>query len=110
MFGVWLVAALLVSVGVGLGVTWWRSRRRGPSPQEIRKLFSQQREHLEARFFEAAASSGKPRGLRWKECEWADLVEFGRDVSSGQFVAFVGVTIAFEAVAGGDMEGVEAVG
>src|SRR5260370_503187 len=70
----------------------------------------QQREHLEAKFFQLAASSGKPRGLRWKDCEWGDQVEFARDRQTGQLVALVGVSIAFEAIEGGDMEGLPAVG
>ncbi len=61
-------------------------------------------------FFDVAAVSGKPRGLRWKECQWNDLIEWVREKSNGRLHALVGVTISFEAIEGGDMEGVEAVG
>jgi hypothetical protein len=73
-------------------------------------LFRMQREQLEAQFFHRAGSLGKPRGLRWLECDWQDTVTFGRDVKTGIITAFVGVNIRFEAIEGSDMEGVEAVG
>jgi hypothetical protein len=87
-------------------------RRRGPrlSVREIQKGFLQQREHLEAAFFAAAAATGKPRGLRWKNCEWESEVAFARERQTGRLAALVAVTISFEAIEGGDMEGVEAVG
>ena len=72
-------------------------------------LFHQQRERLEAKFFDMAQSLGKPRGLRWLECEWFDNVTFARDKTSGMLTAFVGVNIRFEAIEGGDMEDVVAV-
>ena len=74
------------------------------------RSFRLQREQLEAQFFRRAGSLGKPRGLRWLECDWLDSVTFGRDVNSGMLTAFVAVNIRFEAIEGGDMEGVEAVG
>jgi hypothetical protein len=80
------------------------------SVAEMRRRFLPQREHLEAAFLTAAAAGGKPRGLRWKSCEWQDDVAFARERRTGRLVALVAVTISFEAVEGGDMEGVEAVG
>src|SRR6516164_5292337 len=70
-----LPAALLV---VSFLIFRWG---RGPrlSVPEIQKRFLQQREHLEAAFFAAACASGKPRGLRWKDCEWEDEVAFARE-------------------------------
>src|SRR5690606_31115509 len=75
-----------------------------------RQEFRLQRERLEAKFFALASSTGKPRGLRWVDCEFDDHITYARDRKSGQLSAFVGVTIAFEAIEGGMMEGVEAVG
>ncbi len=72
--------------------------------------FRIQREQLEAKFFDLARSSGKPRGLRWLECDWLEGVTFGRAVDSGLLTAFVGVNIQFEAIEDGDMTDVEAVG
>jgi hypothetical protein len=73
-------------------------------------LFRREREQLEAQFFKRATARGKPRGLRWLECDWQDSIAFGRDVKTGILTAFVGVNIRFEAIEGGDMEEVEAVG
>src|SRR5262249_47790554 len=72
--------------------------------------FRLQRERLETMFFEAASQSGKPRGLRWKHCEFSGDLELARDRSTGQLVGFLPVTISFEAIPGSDMEGLPAVG
>lgn len=72
--------------------------------------FRLRRESLEAKFFDLASRQNKPRGLRWKRCDWQDTVTFGRDLESQLLTAFVSVEIHFEAVEGGDMEDVEAVG
>jgi hypothetical protein len=84
----------------------WRQRRY----ERAIRSFRLERELLEAQFFRQAASLGKPRDLRWAECDWLDTVTFGRDVKTGMLTAFAGINIRFEAVEGGDMEGVEAVG
>lgn len=72
--------------------------------------FRLRRELLEARFFDMARLHGKPRGLRWVDCEWQSPVEFARDLKSGLLTAFVAVNVRFEAIEGGDMEGLAAVG
>src|ERR1051325_2402724 len=91
---------------------YWRQQSKSSAPQigPARALFERERTRLEEMFFQAAAASGKPRGLRWKECQWNELIEWVRDKQTGQLLALVGVTISFEAIEGGDMEGVEAVG
>lgn len=91
-------------------LTFWRLLRPRPSAARARQLFQQQRERLELLFFQAAAASGKPRGLRWKAIEWESGAEFARERTSGQLAALVGVTIRFEAIEGSDMEGLPAVG
>ncbi|MBM84312.1 MAG: hypothetical protein CMJ78_27465 [Planctomycetaceae bacterium] len=73
-------------------------------------LFKVQREQLEAKFLDLARAAGKPRGLRWTNCDWNSDVTFGRAVDSGLLTAFVSINISFEAIEGGDMEDVEAVG
>ena len=72
--------------------------------------FVRDRDSLEQAFFAAASASGKPRGLRWKQCAFQQGVLLARDRANGEFVGLVGVTIGFEAVEGGGMEDVEAVG
>lgn len=113
----WTEACL---IGVGLvggavlviAVAWKPLRRRRQAKAAGRAIgaFRFQREQLEARFFDKAASRGKPRGLRWVDCEWLPPVTFARDLTSGLLTAFVSVQIRFEAIEGGDMEDVEAVG
>ena len=57
----------------------------------------------------AASATGKPRGLRWVKC--ALRVRHCLPVKANrQLIGFVTVTISFEAIEGGDMEGVAAVG
>jgi hypothetical protein len=91
-------------------LTFWRLFRSGPSVEQARRLFPQQREHLEWQFFQAVSASGKPRGLRWKAIDWESSVTFARERASGRLAALIGVTIQFEAIEGGDMEGLAAVG
>lgn len=107
----WLLAS-----GVGLGaaaVAFGIHRMRRAGNDETSRalaLFRHRRELLEAKFFDLAGSRGKPRGLRWRHCEWKEDVRFARDLETGLITAFVAVEIHFEAVEGGDMEDVEAVG
>ena len=84
-------------------------------PRQARERFREQRDRLYADFFAAASNSGKPRGLRWKGLDWtvADKLPeptLARDRENGNIVALVPVTIRFEAVPGGEMEGLPAVG
>lgn len=108
----WWILGVIVVVLVAGYFIWRPLRAFGKEVQleRARELFKLQRERLEAHFFKAASSSGKPRGLRWKECQWEDTVEFVRERKTGQIAALAGVTISFEAIEGGDMEGVAAVG
>jgi len=101
--------ALLVFATVLLRkpVRAWRERRE---TDRARQEFRRQREVLEAKFFDLAARSGKPRDLRWVDCDWLESVTYARDRKSGLLTAFVAVNIRFEAIEGGDMEGVAAVG
>jgi hypothetical protein len=102
-----LVLVLIVVLAVARPVVGSVRQRRAT---KALKQFRLQREQLEAHFFNRAGSLGKPRGLRWLECDWQSDVTFGRDVKTGMLTAFVGVNIRFEPLEGGDMEGVEAAG
>ena len=102
-----LVGGVLIILGLLLYVV---KRWKTVSPTLVAARFQQQREHLETDFLRAAARSGKPRGLRWKACDWQSEVLFARDKKSGELTALVGVTIQFEAIEGSDMEGLPAVG
>lgn len=109
----WVIGAFLVVGGVSLGLLWRPLRKvwKSDDLDAAQKKFRLQRERLEHRFFEIAANSGKPRGLRWTDCEFQDAVVYARSrTRRGELQAFVGVTISFEAIEGGGMEHVEAVG
>jgi hypothetical protein len=110
----WLFPAMaaLSAVVIVVALAWRpvRARLRENQLALARKDFHRQRERLEARFFTLAARSGKPRGLEWVRCDFDDDVIYARHRHSGELSAFVGVTIGFEAVEGGGMEEVEAVG
>ena len=83
---------------------------REKSLADARKIFFLRREWLEAEFLKLASLRGIPRGLRWAEVDFDDTVRFARDRNTRQPRALVAVTIRFEAIEGGDMEDVEAVG
>lgn len=105
LFGILIVIMVLLAAAVPLAARM-QSRESRRAQQEFRS----RRELLEARFFELASQAGKPRGLVWKECDWQPAVRFARDRSTRQLAAFVAVEIHFEALEGGDMEDVAAVG
>jgi hypothetical protein len=114
----WWLAALgatgvaLALVLITVAVLWRpiRGRLREHELARARRDFHRQREHLEARFVQLAGQSGKPRGLEWVRCDFDDDVIYARNRRSGELSAFVAVTIGFEAIDGGGMEDVEAVG
>ena len=108
----WIFGAVALSVVALIGAMIRQPLRNWRDTREARQAFRDfklQREMLEAKFFDRAASQGKPRGLRWTECHWQSAVTFARDRQSGLLTAFAAVQISFEAIEGGDMEGVEAV-
>lgn len=102
-----VVIALVVLVLMAPRMAGWMRRREAERAQGAFKL---QRELLEAKFFDMASTLGKPRGVRWKQCDWQPTVTFARELESGLITAFVSVHVSFEAIAGSDMEEVEHVG
>ena len=108
----WIAFTTTVVIFIGIWLSWkpvrgWMHRRIVKHALETFRL---QRELLEARFFTQAQALGKPRGLRWLDCDWQSSVAFARDRQTGLITAFAGVNIRFEAIEGGDMEEVAAVG
>lgn len=112
MHWLWYSPLIVLAVAVVLFVFLRHLRTFGSQVQfeRAKELFRLQRERLEMLFIQAAAATGKPRGLRWADCQWDNNVVFARDRQNGQIAALVGVTIQFEAVEGSDMEGLPAVG
>jgi hypothetical protein len=111
MAGLWLIGGLGLA-GAALAALAWRPLRlfgREVHLERARETFALQRERLEAKFAGAAAATGKPRGLLWKECLFDGPATLARDRQTGQLLALVPLTVQFEAVEGGGMEDVEAV-
>lgn len=103
---------LAAAIACAGGAVWMLQRLRNSRRMQLvqmRELFHRRREWLEATFLSQAARSGKPRGLRWADCDFEDAVCFAREKKSRQYRALVGITIRFEAIPGGGMEHVEAV-
>ena len=103
-----LAVAALVVIYLRFSSPMLRRRRQAEFLRAVSE-FRIRREQLEAKFMTLASSLGKPRGLRWLECDWLPSVAFGRDKQTGLLTAFVSVNIHFEAIEGGDMEDVAAV-
>jgi hypothetical protein len=109
----WIVGGVvLLLAGVLIGV--FLARKQGATSRqrqllEAQRIFHRTREQLEAKFLQKAGLTGKPRGLRWADCEFENDVTYARDRHTGQLCAFVAVSIKFEPIPGGGMEEVEAV-
>ena len=106
---IFVTGVVLAVSAVLLGFRLAAARRTARTHRAI-QLFQLQRESVEERFFHLSSVSGKPRGLRWKNIDFDDGVTFARERDSGMLRALVSVTIRFDAVEGGPMEDVEAVG
>jgi len=109
------MAYIILTIVAALIAAWlfWVSIRPKLFARRVRRAlreYEQYRKSLESQFFAAASTSGKPRGLAWKQCAFQDGMVLARDRANGELVGLVAVTIGFEAVAGGGMEEVEAVG
>ena len=91
MLWLWLTLGVIVALAVVVAFGWRPLRRLGGAIQveRARELFFLERERIESGFIAAAAATGKPRGLRWKDCSFDDEVEFARDRQSRQLIALV---------------------
>jgi hypothetical protein len=107
LFWLFVLAMALIA---WLGWTAMRPKLFARRVQRVEREFARDRKELESKFFQDASRSGKPRGLAWKQCAFQDGLLMGRDRANGEIVGLVGVTIGFEAIEGGGMEDVEAVG
>ncbi|HTQ40297.1 MAG TPA: hypothetical protein VMJ32_14825, partial [Pirellulales bacterium] len=108
----WIVAGLLFVAGIILGALWAKKKSLGGRKRQLAEAqlqFHRMREQLEAKFLQRAGLTGKPRGLRWADCEFENDVTYARDRKTRELSAFVSVSIKFEAIPGGGMEEVEAV-
>jgi hypothetical protein len=109
MVWLWLLV-LVIAVLVVIARVVSRPKRFRRRVEQARAQFEQRRDDYQRQFLAAAAATGKPRGLAWKDCDFQDGMLLARDRATKKLVALVGVTISFEAIEGGGMEEVEAVG
>jgi hypothetical protein len=107
MFRVVILAAVVVLAAFVWSI--WRRARLQRQVINATAEFVRRRPQLQEDFRAAADVLGKPRGLRWKSCEFQDGLTLARDRANGELLGLVGATIGFEAVEGGGMEEVEAV-
>ena len=104
--------ALVCFVLIAVSILAWRLKRGRGGIADVEKakmLFLQRRKELENEFFQRAAGSGKPRGLRWLTCDMGPQVLFAKVLRGAEIAALTPCTISFEAIPGGGMEDVEAV-
>ena len=106
----WLM--LIPVAGLVVLVLAWRLLGIGHTIQSerARELFRLQKERFEQIFLKAAAGTGLPRGLRWVSCTFAGELLLGREPRRKQMIGLIPATIQFEAIEGGDMEGLPAAG
>ncbi len=105
----WIVAGFLFLLAVATLIRGYLVLRFHRHMKHAKKIFRHHREHLEAKFFDIAASSGKPRGLKWVDCDFSDAVCHARDREDGTLLALVAVKIGFEAIEEDLLEDVDAV-
>ncbi|MEM9660075.1 MAG: hypothetical protein AAF961_17060 [Planctomycetota bacterium] len=107
----WTAVVGLFAAAV-LGFFWrrWRAAQLDAKQRLAMIDFVERSDELGASFLAAAGRLGKPRGLRWKSCTLRDDRRFAKDRSTGELVGLASVEIGFEAIEGGGMEDVEAVG
>jgi hypothetical protein len=106
----WWAATAIGGAGVMLAMKSLRAMSAEFQHERARELFRLQRERLEAKFLDAAAATGKPKGLTWVDVAFENHLELVREAQTRELLGLVPVTIKFAAVEGGPMEGVEAVG
>jgi hypothetical protein len=106
-----VVAVVVAAVVVG-SVALWKLRiaRAANRRRAAVAGFPAALAEFEGPFLAAANATGKPRGLRWIGAKLVGDPLFAVDRANGDLYALVPATISFEAIAGGGMEEVEAVG
>jgi hypothetical protein len=107
-FQVW---PFLVPVGgllLALAAWWLYRLGREVQTERARESFRLQKERLEDIVLKAASATGKPRGLRWVSCRFADEFTLVRDRATRRLAALIPVTVRFDPEPGGDMEGLPA--
>jgi hypothetical protein len=107
-FELWPFLLPVGGLGLFLGAWWLYRLGREVQAERARESFRLQKERLEDVVLKAATASGKPRGLRWVSCRFNDEFTLVRDRATRRLAALIPVTVIFDPIPGGDMEGVPA--
>jgi hypothetical protein len=107
---VYLLMFLAVAAAVWMLASALRRRRLRLNVARATNDFVRNSATLAGDFCAAANVTGKPRGLKWRECSFQSGMVLARDRANGEWLGLVPVTVSFEAISGGGMEEVEAVG
>ncbi|MEC7566667.1 MAG: hypothetical protein VX738_13380 [Planctomycetota bacterium] len=91
-------------------VTVPRPRLSEEEYEKQQACFLENRADLSKRFFSLVSISGIPKGLTWKSCDFSEEILWVIEKQSADLHALISAVIYFEAIAGGPMEEVEAVG
>jgi hypothetical protein len=94
----WWLTALLVIIGAVTLLFVWspvQSALRNNHFAQARRDFHLQRERLEVKFIQRAATRAKPNA-RWSDCEFDNDVAYVRNRATGELAAFVAITVALE--------------
>ena len=86
----------IVAIVLLAALCLWYPRRRTSRRVRLtqaKRRFHAQRERLEAKFIQLAASNAKRNAPRWADCTFADDVAYVRDRTTGELSAFVAVSI-----------------
>ena len=105
MLWLWLTLAACTLLTI---VFWWIGRG-AMTPAQAPRSFTSTKPSSKASSSPPPRPAASRAGLRWKACDWDDSIAFAREKTSGRLAALAGVTIQFEAIEGGDMEGLPAV-
>ena len=89
----WIVVGLVFLAGIVLGAVLAKKKSLGGRQRQLaeaRQQFHRMREQLEAKFLQRAALTGKPRGLRWADCEFENDVTYARDRKTSELTCVRG--------------------
>jgi len=103
-FQLWPFLVPVAGLVLALGAWWLYRLGREVQAERARESFRLQKERLEELVLKAAAATGKPRGLRWVSCRFADEFTLVRDRATRRLAALIPVTVRFDPVPGGEME------
>jgi len=107
----WIVVGVVVLLS--LGIFFRRPGRKTLRTSRLvqaKRRFHTQREHLEAKFVQLAATAVSPDVPQWADCLFGDDVAYVRNRSTGELSAFVAVALATEELNGPFHNSPEAVG